>query len=43
MTASFLIGAGYEAYVIMGTASRALTSRDESDLKCPFNLEGEQN
>ena len=33
---SLLIGVGYKAYVVYGTAPKAITARDESDMECPF-------
>ena len=36
---SFLLGAGYNAYVIMGIASKIITCRDENELKCPLPLD----
>ena len=40
---SLLIGAGYDAYVVIGTAPRKITSRDESLMECPFSLEINDN
>lgn len=34
--ASLLIGVGYNAYVVYGTAPKEITTRDESDMVCPF-------
>ena len=36
---SLLIGAGYDAFVVYGTAPKAITSKDESLMDCPFNLD----
>ena len=36
---SLLIGVGYKAYVVYGTAPKEITTRDESDMECPFSLE----
>ena len=36
---SLLIGAGYDAYCVYGTAPRRITIKDESLMDCPFNLE----
>lgn len=33
---SLLIGAGYNAYVVYGKAPRAVTTKDESNLSCPY-------
>ena len=35
---SLLIGVGYKAYVVYGTAPKEITTRDESDMDCPFSL-----
>jgi len=34
-----LIGAGYDAYIVYGTAPRSITARDQSLMDCPFNLD----
>ena len=36
---SLLIGAGYDAYVVYGTAPKYITTKNESMLECPFSLE----
>ena len=36
---SLLIGAGYDAYVVYGTAPKKITLKDESLMECPFSLE----
>lgn len=36
---SLLLGAGYDAYVVIGTAPKYITTRDESLMECPFSLE----
>jgi hypothetical protein len=36
---SLLVGAGYDAYVVYGTAPRSITAKDESLMDCPFSLE----
>ena len=33
---SLLIGVGYNAYVVYGTAPKEITTKDESDMICPF-------
>ena len=35
--ASLLIGVGYNAYVVYGTAPKEITTKDESDMPCPFS------
>jgi len=35
---SLLIGTGYDAYVVYGTAPKAITTKDESLMECPFDL-----
>jgi len=35
---SLLLGTGYDAYVVYGTAPKQITTRDESLMECPFNL-----
>ena len=37
--ASLLIGAGYDAYVVYGTAPKEITTKDESLMECPISLE----
>lgn len=37
MLASLLIGVGYKAYVVYGTAPKEITTKDESDMPCPFS------
>ena len=34
---SLLIGVGYEAYVVYGTAPKRITTKDESRMECPFD------
>jgi len=36
---SALLGAGYDAYVVYGTAPKYITTKNESRLECPLNLE----
>ena len=36
MLCSLLIGVGYDAYVVYGTAPKEITTKDESDMICPF-------
>ena len=36
---SLLIGVGYKAYVVVGTAPKFITTRNESEMECPFSLE----
>ena len=36
---SMLIGTGYDAYVVYGTAPKAITTKDESLMDCPFNTD----
>lgn len=40
---SLLLGAGYDAYVMMGTAPKYITTRDESKMEIPFSLEIDDN
>ena len=40
---SMLIGAGYDAFVVYGTAPKFITSKDESLMECPFSLEINDN
>lgn len=37
--ASLLIGVGYNAYVVYGTAPKEITTKDESDMVCPFDTD----
>ena len=37
--ASLLIGVGYNAYVVYGTAPKEITTKDESDMPCPIPTE----
>ena len=37
---SCLIGSGYDAYVVMGKASKEIATKNESELDCPFLEEG---
>ena len=34
---SLLIGVGYEAFVVYGTAPKRITTKDESRMECPFD------
>lgn len=36
---SLLIGSGYDAYVVYGTAPKQITTKDESLMECPLNLD----
>ena len=36
---SMLVGTGYDAYVVYGTAPKCITTNDESLMECPFSLE----
>ena len=40
---SLLIGAGYDAFVVHGTAPKKITVKDESMMECPFPLEINDN
>ena len=40
---SLLIGAGYDAYVVHGTAPKFITTKNESLMECPFSLEINDN
>jgi hypothetical protein len=40
---SLLIGCGYDAYCVYGTAPKEITTKDESLMDCPFNLEMAEN
>lgn len=40
---SLLIGAGYDAYVVYGTAPKMITLKDQSMMDCPFDLEMPEN
>jgi hypothetical protein len=40
---SLLIGAGYDAYVVYGTAPKRITTNDESLMEGPFSLEINDN
>lgn len=35
---SLLIGVGYKAYVVIGTAPKYITTRNQTDMDCPFSL-----
>jgi len=37
--ASLLIGVGYNAFVVYGTAPKQITTKDESDMVCPFSTD----
>jgi len=41
--ASLLIGVGYDAYVVVGTAPKRITTKDESLMECPFSIELDEN
>ena len=34
-----MIGAGYDAYVVYGTAPKRITTKDESRMECPFKTD----
>lgn len=36
---SLLIGSGYDAYCVYGAAPKYITTKDESQMDCPFDLE----
>lgn len=36
---SLLIGSGYDAYCVYGAAPKYITTKDESQMDCPFNLD----
>lgn len=36
---SLLIGSGYDAYCVYGAAPKYITTKDESQMDCPFSLE----
>ena len=38
-----LIGCGYDAYCVYGTAPKEITTRDESLMECPFPIEMPDN
>jgi hypothetical protein len=38
-----LCGAGYDAYVVVGTAPKCITLKDESLMECPFSMDIEDN
>jgi hypothetical protein len=40
---SLLIGCGYDAYVVYGTAPREITTKDEALMECPFPIEMPDN
>jgi hypothetical protein len=40
---SLLVGCGYDAYCVYGTAPRDITTKDESLMECPFNIELPRN
>jgi hypothetical protein len=35
---SLLLGTGYDAYVVYGTAPKDITTKDQSLMECPFDL-----
>jgi hypothetical protein len=41
--ASLLIGCGYDAYCVYGTAPRNITTKDEALMECPFPYEMPDN
>jgi len=41
--ASLLIGVGYDAYVVIGTAPKRITTKDESLMDCPFPIDLAEN
>jgi hypothetical protein len=40
---SLLLGCGYDAYVVYGTAPKEITTKDESLMDCPFDLSFERH
>ena len=40
---SLLCGAGYDAFVVHGTAPQKITTKDESLMDCPFSLDINDN
>jgi len=38
-----LVGAGYDAYVVVGTAPKSITLKDESLMECPFSMDIQDN
>lgn len=40
---SLLIGVGYDAYVVIGTAPKRITTKDESLMECPFPIDLDSN
>lgn len=40
---SLLIGVGYDAYVVIGTAPKKITTKDESLMECPFDIDLPEN
>jgi len=36
---SLLLGTGYDAYVVYGTAPKCITTKDESLMDCPFDTD----
>jgi hypothetical protein len=38
-----LCGAGYDAYVVTGTAPKSITLKDESLMECPFSMDIQDN
>jgi hypothetical protein len=38
-----LCGAGYDAYVVVGTAPKNITLKDESLMECPFSMDIHDN
>lgn len=39
MLCSLLVGSGYDAYCVYGSAPKKITTNDESLMPCPFPLE----
>jgi len=40
---SLLIGCGYDAYCVYGTAPKEITTKDEALMECPFPIEMPDN
>ena len=38
-----MIGVGYDAYVVIGTAPKKITTMDQSLMECPFNIDLNEN
>lgn len=41
--ASLLIGVGYKAYVVIGTAPKEITSLNQCEMDCPFPTYMDEN